>query len=209
MPKFNRRQPLTKRVRKAMRQVAFSTQETKHHRVVKYTQEILTDGTLYELNTLDTQGVTGGTFIGQEVRQVGLRMRAQLKQKGASNVLRFMIFSLEPAFQSLYNAVQVTPADIFFDKLLPLISPIKENVLKRVYMDRVMTLNIEAGTNDHIRLINKWVNLKMKKYTLVESLPSLPIGQEIIYLAVYSDSALTGDNPPTMDFHNILYYKDA
>lgn len=201
----NTRQPISKRIKKVMREVAYSTQETKHHRVVD-TLTVAENGTMVELNTVDSQGVSSGQFIGQEVRQIGLRFRALLFQADSHNVVRLMFLTPSTSFQSDLDAGTVTPNDIFYQPTSPLLSPLVESKIKRVYSDRTLSLNMAAGQNDQLRIINKWINLKMRKYTLQDGVPNYP-GQDKVYVAVFSDSAFA--THPTIDFHSIMYYKDA
>ncbi len=209
MPRRTRRrrtrQPISKRIKKVMREVAYSTQETKHHRVVD-TLTVAENGSMVELNTVDSQGVASGEFIGQEIRQIGIRFRALVFQADSHNVVRLMFLTPSTSFQSALDAGTVTPNDIFYQPASPLLSPLVESKIKKVYSDRILTLNIASGQNDQLRVINRWLNLKMKKYTLQDGTPGFP-GQDKVYVAVFSDSALASH--PTLDFHSVMYYKDA
>lgn len=209
MPRRTRRrrprQTISKRIKKAMREVAFSTQETKHHRRLD-TLSVAQNGSMIALNSVDSQGVQSGQFIGQEIRQIGIRFRALLFQSDSHNVVRVMFVTPSTSFQSDLDAGLVTPNDIFYQPVSPLLSPLVESKVKKVYSDRLLTLNIASGQNDQLRVINKWINLKMKKYTLQDGTPNMP-GQDKVYVAVFSDSALAGH--PTLDYHSCLYYKDA
>lgn len=205
MPRFKskRRMTLTRRVKKAMKEVAYSTQETKHHRVEDLTS-ISTSGVLIELNSVDSQGDGSGQFIGQEIRQVGIRIRGKLAQSDANNVVRVVVFTPTAAFQSNLDQGLSSPYNLFY--LQTNWSAIREANAKRVYLDRNYVLNIASGQNDKIKLLNEWINLKMKKYKIVEG-GNPPTGSDKVYLLLMSDSSLP--NHPTFEYASTLYFKDA
>lgn len=193
---------LSTKVKAAMKQAAYSTQETKHHRVEDLI-DFSNSGSLTELNTVDTQGSSSGTFIGQEIRQIGIRIRGKLAQADANNVVRMVIFTPSASFES-HLATGGSLLDLFY---LPTNwSAIRESNVKRSYMDRNLVLNIASGQNDKIRLVNHWVSLKMKKYKFVEGVVPAT-GSDKIYLLLLSDSALP--THPSFEFASTLYYKDA
>lgn len=201
---FRRRRgnKLTKRVKKVMQEVAYSTQETKHHRVEDEI-DFSTSGILVELNTVDSQGSASGQFIGQEIRQIGLRLRGKLSQADANNTVRMVVFTPSAAFETAL-AGGAPPTDLFYAPTNW--SAMRECNVKKSYLDTNMTLNIASGQNDKIRLVNRWIGLKMKKYKVVEG--SVPVsGSDKIYLLLLSDSSLPSH--PQFEFASTLYYKDA
>lgn len=209
MPRRTRRRrnrrPLSSRLKKAMREVAYSTQETKHHRRLD-TLAVAENGSMELLNAVDSQGSQSGEFIGQEIRQIGIRFRCILHQADAQNIVRMLFYTPSQSFQSDLDAGTVTANDVFYQPVSPLLSPLVESKVKKLYSDRTLTLNAPVGQNDQIRIVNKWINLKMKKYMLQDGVPGFP-GQDKVYVAVFSDSAFASH--PILDYHSILYYKDA
>lgn len=195
-------------LKKMMKAVAYSTQETKHHRVVEEDLEIQPSGSMVELNTVDTQGITAGTFIGQEIRQVGIRLRGKLQQEDSSNIVRWVVLSLSEAFAQELTAGTSDPNGIFYDPGLAIFSPIISTHVNKVYVDKTVVLNQQDAANNKIVLLNKWVPLGMKKYRFNEQSNTAPKdGSDKIYLMLFSDSAF-GSHPGTT-FHSVLFYKDA
>lgn len=197
------RRNLSSQVKRVMREVAYSTQETKHHRVEDEV-DFSTSGVLVELNTVDSQGTASGQFIGQEIRQIGIRLRGKLSQADANNTVRVVVFTPSPAFETAL-AGGASPTDLFY--LPSNWSAIRESNVTKTYMDTNMTLNIASGQNDKIRLVNRWISLKMKKYMIVEGSGPPLTGSDKVYLLLLSDSALPSH--PTFEFASTLYYKDA
>lgn len=210
---FNRRNQrkrvtLSKKVKDTMKQIAFSTLETKHHRYNVPLTSITVDGLAIELNTVDSQGVAAGQFIGQEVRQMGLRLKGRFQQADSSNVLRYMICSLKTAFECDLKEGIVELNDLFYQKDNPLYSPLREASIGTVYKDRTLILNIAGAGGDDVKLFNHWIPLKMKKYYFQENSTHTPkAGGTIIYMFMWSDSAVSAH--PTVFGHSTLYYKDG
>lgn len=207
---YRKRNALSKRVRKAVKQIAYSTQETKHHRVNTVATALPDSSFWVELNSVDSQGDASGEFIGQEIRQIGIRLKGYMKQADNSNLVRMLIFQPSPSQLQNYAAGNPLDQNLFYTGD-PLIQPVRESSVTRVFLDRLIVLNQTTGQNDKLYLFNHWVNLKMKKYTIVEtSLPPNPppiVGQDLIYVLFQSDSAFASH--PTLDMMSILYYKDA
>lgn len=203
MPRRRPRRTLTNKVRQAVRQIAYSTQETKHHRVV---DEIgfSTDSTLVELNTVDSQGVASGQFVGQEIRQIGIRIRGKLAQADSNNVVRLVVFTPSAQFESELTAGIAIPNDLFY--MASNWSAVREPMADKVFYDRNLVLNIASGQNDKIRLVNHWVNLRMRKYKINEA-NATKQGSDKVYMLLMSDSGVTPH--PTFEFSSTLYYKDA
>lgn len=203
MPRRNRK-VLSKAVRKEVRKIAYATQETKHHRV-EDNVDFANVGTLVELNTVDSQGVASGQFVGQEIRQMSLRLRGMLTQADSSNLARVIIFTPTAEGQVLLTAGS-TVNSLFYatagsDSLY---SFVREALVARVYFDRNYILNIASGQNDHTRFIRLSINLHMKKYIVNEGTSS---GSNKIYLGLISDSGLA--THPSLNFESFLAYKDA
>lgn len=187
----------------AVQKVVNRNIETKHHRVLD-DASVSTDGYLLELNTLDAQGTASGQFIGQEVKQVGVRIRGLVRQADANNVCRMVIFTPTTAGEVELTANGFT--SVFYDTGSALFSPMRESLIRRVYSDRTFSLNIASGQNDKIRLLNQWVKLYGKKYKFFEgSVPAT--GSQKLYLGMVSDSGIA--THPSIEVHSILYFKDA
>ena len=202
------RETLNKKVRKAVREIAYSTLETKHHRTSDKDVSIPDFGGVTELNTIDTQGDTSGTFIGQEVRQIGLRIKGQFSQGDSSNVVRYLICTLKPPFEQELNNQTATPSNIFYDPTIALYSPMIESKVSKVFVDRLAVLNMANGQNDKIALFNHWIDLKMKKYYFQEDSNTQPkAGSQVVYFMVFSDSGISPH--PSVTYHSTLYYKDG
>lgn len=194
---------LSKKVKDAMKEAAFSTQETKHHRVEDLIS-FSSSGTLVELNTVDSQGVTSGSFIGQEIRQMGIRIRGKLSQADSSNVVRLTIFTPSTAFEARLESGVALPNDLYY---LPTNwSAIREAHVKKTYLDTNMVLNQSDASNDKIKLLKLWVDLKMKKFKYLEGITPAT-GSDKVYMLIMSDSALIPH--PRLEYSSTLYYKDA
>lgn len=205
----NRRNPkLSKAVRSEVKRIAYSTQETKHHRVNVAATGMPAAGFSVELNTVDAQGVASGEFVGQEIRQIGIRLKGYLSQADNSNLVRMVIVT-----PTANKEAETAQGKAFTDDLFyagdPLLQPFRESAVKKVYLDRLVVLNMSNGQNDKIYVFNEWIKLKMKKYIVDES--SLPaggiLGAQKVYLALISDSSLPSH--PTLNLASCLYYKDA
>jgi len=204
MPRRTRK-VLSKAVRKEVRKIAYDTQETKHHRV----DDVVTfsnSGSLVELNTVDSQGVASGQFIGQEIRQMSLRLRGLLTQADSSNIARVIVFSPTAEGQVLLTAGSIVN-DMFYSPTGSdsLYSFVRESLVARVYHDRMYVLNMANGQDDYTRFLRLNINLHMKKYRVNETPPIS--GSNKIYLGLISDSGVT--NHPTLNFESFLAYKDA
>lgn len=194
-------------LKKMMRAVAFSTQETKHHRVIE-DEAVLDTGSVFELNSVDSQGVASGQFVGQEIRQIGLRLRGSFVQADSSNIVRWLVLSLSSAFEIGLAAGGYNSNDIFYDPNSPLYSPMVESHISKVYLDRTVVLNQADGANNKISLFNKWISLGMRKYMFDETSTLSPKdGSDKIFLMGFSDSGVSPH--PTIVVHSTLYYKDA
>lgn len=203
MPRRTRK-VLSKAVRKEVRKIAYDTQETKHHRVsddVSFSN----DGTLVELNTVDSQGVASGQYLGQEIRQMSLRLRGLLTQADANNLARVIVFTPTAEGQVLITSGS-TVNDMFYSPVGSdsLFSFVRESLVSRVYYDRMHVLNIASNQNDMTRFLRLSINLHMKKYIINEGTVS---GSNKIYLGLISDSGVT--THPTLNFESFLAYKDA
>lgn len=194
---------LSTKVRAVMKRVAYSTQETKHHRIEE-SVNFSTNGSLIELNTVDSQGDASGQFVGAEIRQIGLRIRGKLSQADANNTCRVVLFTPSANFETLLQTGVATPTDLFY--LPSNWSAIRPSQVNKVYYDRNVVLNIASGQNDKIKLVNIWVNLNMRKYRINESTAPLT-GSDKVYMLLLSDSLLP--NHPAFDYSSMLYYKDA
>jgi len=208
MPTRNRRTRRTTRYKgrsfnTAVQKVVNRNIESKHHRVTD-SSSVSTNGYLLELNTIDSQGVSSGQFLGQEVKQVGVRIRGMVKQADASNVVRMMIFTPTTAGEGELQQNGFT--SLFYDPVDALFSPHREPMVRRIYSDRTFALNMASGQNDKLRLLNQWVKLYGKKYKVLEG-ANPPPGSQKLYLGVVSDSSVVSH--PTIDIHSILFFKDA
>lgn len=204
-----RRPPVSKSsLKKMMKSVAYSTQETKHHRVTIDEGAIPDAGSALELNSVDSQGVASGQFVGQEIRQMGLRLRGSLKQADSSNIVRWLVVQFSESFSELLATQTSQFVDMFYDTSLPLYSPIRESSIAKVYLDRTVVLNQADGANNKISLFNKWIPLGFKRYTADEAnLGGVGRGSDKIYLVSFSDSGVSPH--PTITCSSTLYFKDA
>ncbi len=199
----NRKSKLSTAVRNEMRKISYSTQEKKHHRVV-VDGTFSSSGTAVELNTVDSQGVASGQFVGQQVRQIGIRLRGKLTQSDGSNVARVMIASLTQLGETELNATSVS--NLFYDPVEAIYSPHREPYFQRVFKDFTTSLNIASGQNDKIRLLNMWIPLQMKRLNVNEATNPLTSEQKI-YIFLISDSDVVSH--PAYTFHSNLMYVDA
>ncbi len=187
----------------AVQKVVNRNVETKHHRVTD-SQTVSTAGYLLELNTIDSQGVASGQFIGQEMKQVGVRIRGLVRQADSSNVVRMLVFTPTTAGEAEIQANGFNT--IFYDPVDALFSPHREAMVRRIYSDRTFSLNIASGQNDKLRILNQWVKLYGKKYKFLEG-SNPATGSQKLYLGMVSDSGIA--THPSVDIHSILYFKDA
>lgn len=202
-PRRRPRRTLTKAVRSEVKRIAFSTQETKHHRV-EVDSAFDNQGTLVELNTVDSQGDASGQFVGQEIRQMGIRLRGKLTQSDSNNVVRLIVFTPSAQFESALTAGTQSAADLLYFPTNW--SAIREPQVSKVYHDKNYVLNIASGQNDMIRLVNNWINLRMRKYKINETTSPMT-GSNKVYLFMMSDSGVAPH--PIFQFASTLYYKDA
>lgn len=205
----SRRAPrnLSKAVRSEVKKIAYSTQETKHHRVNVASTGLPASGFWTELNTVDSQSVASGGFVGQEIRQIGIRLKGYMSQADSSNIVRMVIVT-----PTANKEAQTAQGTAFTDDLFyagdPLLQPFRESAVKRVYLDRTFILNMSNGQNDKIVMFNEWIKLNMRRYTVDESnLPSGTLGAQKVYIAFVSDSSIASH--PTLNLASCLYYKDA
>lgn len=200
----NKNNVLSKRVKKAIKKIAFSTQETKHHRV---SEDIAfaNVGTLVQLNTVNSQGVASGQFVGQEIYQMWLKLRGLLTQADSSNVTRVVIFTPTMEGERLISG-GANVNDMFYSTTGSdsLYSYFRESLTKKIYYDKIHILNIANGQNDKTTFVKLFIDLKMKKYKVHETSPT---GSDIIYLGLISDSGMPSD--PVFNFESFLAYKDA
>ncbi len=205
MPR-RQRKTLSKAVRNEVRKIAYATQETKHHRVTDVVS-FSNAGSLVELNSVDSQGVASGQFIGQEIRQMSLRLRGMLTQADSSNIARVIVFTPTAEGQVLLTGGSIVN-DMFYSPAGSdsLYSFVRESLVDRVYYDRIHVLNIASGQNDMTRFLRLSLNLHMKKYKVNEG-TNPASGSDKIYLGLISDSGVS--DHPTLNFESFLAYKDA
>ena len=174
-----------------MRKIAYSTQETKHHRVTNDSETIYTpiprDGLGYELNSVDSQGVESGQFVGQEVRQMGIQIKAILRQLTNNTpgepwngippggIIRMMAVQFTQAFQSRIQeqqnaGTQPTWSEMFYadNGDYRLVSPVRESHVERKYLDKTYVLDNLTGANRDTKVVSHFIKLGMKKYTFDE-----------------------------------------
>lgn len=200
---------LTKKSLKSMmKSVAYSTQETLHHRVFGVDQAVPRVGYYEELNTVDQQGVQSGNFTGQEIRQMGLRLKGRLLQADSSNIVRWCVVTFTSAFQELLRDGTAEVNELFYEPSGALYSPMRECNIKKVYLDKTVVLNQQDSENNKIVLFNEWIPLGFKKYKAIEAGPTtVDSGSDIIYIIALSDSSISPS--PLVTYHSTLYYKDA
>jgi len=184
--------------------------ETKHHRVAADDISFDTDGQVIELNSIDSQGVASGQFIGQEVRQWYLKVRGQVQQADGSNVVRVVCFRPTCSAMEELRADNITLADFFYENTptLSLYAPWREAMVDSVYYDKTMVLNQTTGQNDKITQFSIRQKLNGMKLKYIEGGdPALSQVSPLIYLGFLSDSGLVSH--PVAVYHSTLYYKDA
>lgn len=195
-------------LKKMMKSVAYSTQETKHHRVTVDDENITSGGASTELNSVDSQGPASGQFVGQEIRQMGIRLKGSFTQADSSNIVRWMVVNFSESFSQLLAHGTSQFIDVFYDTTLPLYSPLRECNIAKVYLDRTVVLNQSDADNKKISLFDKWIPLGFKKYVADETnLSGVGRGSNKIYLVAFSDSSFSPS--PTITLCSTLYYKDA
>lgn len=207
---YRRRRPTGNKSRKwtnAVKRVVNKQLETKHHRVL-VEGGITTAGAVEELNTVDSQGVASGQFIGQEIRQVFLRIRGKLTQADSSNVVRVVVFRPTTQAVEMMKLEGSGITDFFYNPGGALYSAWKRPWVDQVYYDRTRLLNMAAGQNDHIALLDIKQRLGGLRYKFDETgTGSTTKGSQSIMIGFISDSALTPN--PTYEIESVLYYKDG
>lgn len=202
------KKPNKNALKKMMRSVAYSTQETKHHRTSLDAEDVSDGGSALELNSVDSPGVASGQFVGQEIRQMGIRLKGSFSQADSSNIIRWVVVNFSESFSQLLATATEPFINMFYDTTLPLYSPMRECNINKVYLDRTVVLNQADGANNKISLFDKWIPLGFKKYVADEgNLVGVGRGSNKIYLVAFSDSGLA--THPTMTLCSTLYFKDA
>lgn len=201
----------SRKFKNAVRRIVNSEIETKHHRVTADDLSFSTDGQVIELNSIDSQGVGSGQFIGQEVRQWYLKVRGQVQQADSTNVVRVVCFRPTCAALEEMRENALTLAEFFYESTpsLSLYAPWRESMVDSVYYDKTMILNQTTQQNDKIQMFNIRQKLNGLKLKYIEGSAGGNVSQvsPIILLGFLSDSGVSAH--PTAVFHSTLYYKDA
>lgn len=201
----------SRKFKNAVRRIVNTQIETKHHRVSDDSLSFSTSGQVVELNSIDSQGVSSGQFIGQEVRQWYLKVRGQVQQADGSNVVRVVMFRPTCAALDEMRENGLTLSEFFYESGsgLSLYAPWREPMVDSVYYDKTIVLNQTTGQNDKIQMFSIRQKLNGLKLKYIEGSAGGNVSQvtPIILLGFISDSGVV--THPTALYHSTLYYKDA
>lgn len=149
-------------------------------------------------NMFQNQGSGESTFIGNQVRLQSLRVKGVITQADSSNLLRVICFRPTSKYEPADG-----DTDIFNNPVQSLLSSLDKNFVRRVYMDRLYTLNTGTAQNDQQRVIGRTWNLK----NAVLDLTALADPNYQLCWCFVSDSGVASN--PTVEMTHELRIKDA
>lgn len=149
-------------------------------------------------NMFQNQGSGESNFIGNQVRLQSLRVKGVITQADSSNLLRVVCFRPTSKYEPADG-----DTDIFNNPVQPLLSSLDKNFVRRVYMDRLYTLNTGTAQNDQQRVIGRTWNLK----NAVLDLTALADPNYQLCWCFVSDSGVASN--PTVEMTHELRIKDA
>lgn len=165
MPRHNKRRPrkLNKTQAKQVQAIVEKNIEVKHQ-IYNFGNTGVSTTPVYisvYRNMFSSQGSGESEFIGNMVRLQSLRVKGILNQADNSNLVRCILF--RPA--SKYEPT-AGDTDIFNNPTVPLLSSLDRNFVRRVYMDRLYTLNIGSNDDDQQKVVGKTFNLRNARLDL-------------------------------------------
>lgn len=140
---------------------------------------------------LNVQGTTSNEFIGNEVTLKSMTLSLLLRQNGNSNIVRLLIVRARSC---------PSPTDMFRNLSFPILSPISNAFVKKVYMDRTYILNTGSGQNDDIRMVRRTIDFKNKRVHL----QNVGSAAEIFYLVTVHNGAY-GLGPRVDALYNVKW----
>ena len=144
------------------------------------------------------QGAGESTFIGNEVRLQSLRIKGVITQADNSNLLRMVLFRPTSKYEPADG-----DTDIFNNAAQPLLSSLDKHFVKRVYMDRLYTLNVGSSDDDQQKVVGRTYNLKNAKLDLT----AIEEPNYQLCWCFVSDSGVASN--PTVTMTHELRIKDA
>ena len=145
-----------------------------------------------------TQGAGQSQFIGNRVRLQHLRVKGIVTQADDSNLLRLICFKPTAKYEPADG-----DRDIFNNEVQPLLSSLDKNYVRRVYMDRLYTLNSATAAHDQQRIVGRTFNLRNAPLDLT----AVEDPNYQLCWCFVSDSGVAGN--PTVEFTHELTIKDA
>lgn len=149
-------------------------------------------------NMFQSQGAGQSNFIGNQVRLQSLRVKGVITQADDSNLLRVICFRPTSKYEPADG-----DTDIFNNASQTLLSSLDKNFVRRVYMDRLYTLNSDTSAHDQQRVVGRTWNLK----NAVLDLTALSDPNYQLCWCFVSDSAVVSN--PTVEMTHELRLKDA
>lgn len=191
---------LTKTQKKQVLTMVKSNIETKHQ-IYNFGATSVTTAPKYisiYRNMFASQGSGQSQFIGNQVRLQHLRVKGVITQADASNLLRLICFRPTAKYEPADGET-----DIFNNAVQPLLSSLDKNFVRRVYMDRLYTLNTGTTQNDQQRVIGRTFNLRNARLDLT----ALADPNYQLCWCFVSDSGIAGN--PSVEMTHELRLKDA
>lgn len=198
--KRTRGRPLNAKQRTQVRRIVKSNIETKHQ-IYNFGATSVTTAPEYisvYRNMFSSQGTGQSSFIGNIVRLQSLRVKGLLTQADRTNLMRVILFRPTAKYEPAAG-----DTEIFNNAAQVLLSSLDRTFVRRVYMDRLYTLNAPDGDTDQQKVIGRTFNLRNAKLDLT----ALSDPNYQLCWCFVSDSGLPGN--PTVEMTHELRLKDA